>query len=96
MNSVSHPYQVALAHRALFEVSDAAGVALRCDEGCVWITLDDDPRDIVLSAGEAFATNEHRHALIYALQPSQLSLRAAAASQPTRSRVSFDLGVLAA
>jgi hypothetical protein len=38
----------------LLEVSDGKGLAVRCLEGCVWITQSDDQRDIVLGAGEGF------------------------------------------
>jgi hypothetical protein len=76
MTTVSRQTQVVtLAHQAMFDVSDASAVALRCDDGCVWITLDDDPRDIVLEAGESFETDEPRHAIVYALKPSKLTLR---------------------
>lgn len=96
MNAASHPYQVTLAHQAVFDVSDASGVAVRCDQGSVWITLDNDPRDIVLEAGESFKTDERRRALIYALQPSRLTLKAAGQARPEPARVSFTLATRAA
>jgi hypothetical protein len=76
MTTVNRQYEVvSLAHQAMFDVSDASVVALRCDEGCVWITLDDDPRDIVLEAGDSFETDQRRHAIVYALRPSMLTVR---------------------
>jgi hypothetical protein len=63
-----------LAHHAIHSVPDAAGVQIGCAGGTVWLTLDGDPRDIILEAGEVFITPEHRRALIYALQPSRISL----------------------
>jgi hypothetical protein len=84
MNHRSNHYQVSLQHQGLFDIADAAGVKLRCETGSVWITLDDDPRDYVLEAGEVFATQEHRHALVYALAPATLTLRPQAHPQPTR------------
>ncbi|MDI1341883.1 DUF2917 domain-containing protein [Polaromonas sp.] len=74
MTTHSPALDLNLAHQAMFTVSDAAGVQIRCHEGCLWLTLDDDPRDIVLDAGASFLTTEHRRALIYAMQPSSLSL----------------------
>jgi len=77
-----------LPRRALHRVADAAGVTIRCQHGCVWITLDDDPRDIVLEAGQDFSTQAHRRAIVYALQPSRLriELQAAAAARPAMER----------
>lgn len=80
----SSPFALTLAHQAMFSVSDAAGVQILCHEGSLWITLDDDPRDIVIDAGDSFLTTEHRRALIYALQPSSLSLVVAPAVAAAR------------
>jgi len=81
----SSPLDLTLAHQAMFSVSDAAGVQITCHEGSLWVTLDDDPRDIVVDAGGSFLTTEHRRALIYAMKPSVLSLvMAADAAQPRR------------
>jgi hypothetical protein len=84
MHTESSRYQVVLEHRGLFDIADAAGVTLRCDSGNLWITLDNDPRDIVLSAGEVLTTDEHRRALVYALGASTLTLEAKA--KPPQAR----------
>jgi len=76
MEQLSLPSQVQLPHRGLFRLPDAAGVELTCSSGALWVTLDSDPRDIVLERGERFVTSEHRPALIYALEASQVSLTA--------------------
>ena len=100
MSNAASRYQVALEHQGLFDIADAAGVSLRCDRGNLWITLDNDPRDIVLRAGEVFVTDEHRRALVYALSPAALTLEAKAqprALRPPRSTlVSFGLRSAAA
>lgn len=77
MATASNQFDLSLAHKAMFSVSDAAGVQMICREGSLWVTLDDDPRDIVLDAGEHFITTEHRRALIYAIEDSSLSLSVA-------------------
>lgn len=64
----------ALAHRALFSIPDASAVQVRCTAGTLWLTLDHDPRDVILAAGESFATGEHRRALLYALEPAAFTL----------------------
>jgi hypothetical protein len=63
-----------LAHRTVYSIPDAAGMQVRCTAGSLWLTLDHDPRDIVLAAGEWFATSEHRRALLYALEPADFTL----------------------
>jgi hypothetical protein len=63
-----------LAARRLFDLPDAASVQIRCTAGSLWITLDNDPRDIVLESGESFFTTEHRRALLYALEPAAFGL----------------------
>ncbi len=80
------PLDLSLAHQAMFSVSDAAGVQITCHEGSLWVTLDDDPRDVVVDAGASFLTTEHRRALIYAMGPSSLSLQMTApAAAPQRA-----------
>ena len=86
----SSQFDLSLAHEAMFSVADASGVQVTCREGCLWVTLDNDTRDIVLSKGDSFSTTEHRRALIFALGPSSLSLGMApavqAAQQARRAR----------
>lgn len=45
---------------------------IKCVNGSVWITLDNDPRDIVLEEGEIFNTAKHKRVLIYAFQSSRV------------------------
>lgn len=70
-----------LPRRAMITLPDAAGVEIVCRTGALWITLDNDPRDIVVEAGERFCTTEHRPAIIYALKPSSLALHQGTAAQ---------------
>ncbi|MEO7548186.1 MAG: DUF2917 domain-containing protein [Ramlibacter sp.] len=67
-------FELMLEPRAIHRISDAAGFHVSCREGSVWITLDDDPRDIVLEAGQCFSSREHRRALIYAFDRARLNL----------------------
>lgn len=85
MNALPTQFQLSLAHKAMFSIADAAGLNIVCREGSLWLTLDDDPRDVVLDAGESFLTTEHRRALIYALSPSSLSVVHAVEPTPATS-----------
>ena len=64
-----------LPKRAVVHVPDAAAVQLECHRGSLWITVDHDTRDTVLQAGERFTSQSHRHALVYALESSNLCIR---------------------
>ena len=75
-----------LAARRLFDIPDAASVQIRCTAGSLWITLDNDPRDIILAPGESFFTTERKRALLYALEPATFAL-AAQAARPMHAAV---------
>jgi hypothetical protein len=75
-----------LAARALLDIPDISGTQVVCRRGSLWITLDNDPRDIVLDAGESFFSTEHRRALIYAFQASVVAMRTVIAPDGQRAR----------
>lgn len=79
MNTVPSRFHLSLAKRTIFTLPDAAGVGIECRSGCVWITLDHDPRDIVLAPGERFEGDQHRRVLVSALEPSCITV---SGSQP--------------
>ena len=87
MIAITHPYEVRLAARGLYAMADVSGLRIVCEHGSVWITLDCDPRDIVLEPGEIFRGSDHRRALIYALQTCQLTVGAGAVHTPSKSRI---------
>jgi hypothetical protein len=74
MNTDLPRFELDLPHRAIFTVPDADGIAIECEGGSVWVTLDDDPRDIVLAAGERFTGTSHRRALVSALQDARIAI----------------------
>ncbi|MEO6017307.1 MAG: DUF2917 domain-containing protein [Polaromonas sp.] len=74
--AVNPAFNLRLAAQAAFSVPDVANVRIACVEGTVWITLDNDPRDIVLEACGVFTTPEHRRAIVYAMKPSQITVAA--------------------
>jgi hypothetical protein len=71
---VSSRFHVSLPTRSIFAVPDGAGVGIECRSGSVWVTLDHDPRDIVLAPGERFEGTEHRRVLVSALRASCITV----------------------
>jgi hypothetical protein len=67
---------VSLPARQLFELPDASSARILCTSGCLWLTLDDDPRDVILEPGDSFEAQQPRRALLYALQGSAFVLAA--------------------
>lgn len=76
MNTAPPAFDMGLSQRATFSVDDAAGVRITCRRGSLWLTLDNDPRDVVLQPGDSFLTTEHRRAILYALESSCVNLAA--------------------
>lgn len=48
-------------------------VEIGCESGSIWITQDNDPRDVVLGRGETFVSDRPGTVLVYALQPAVLT-----------------------
>lgn len=61
-------------------VHSALGQRVECLSGSLWITQDDDLRDIILSAGEAFDFDHRGDALVSALDESRYLLLGACAT----------------
>lgn len=80
MVAITHPFEVCLPPRGLCRIPDVSGVRIACREGAVWITIDDDPRDIVLEPGQAFTGEAHRRALVSAFTSSQVTVSSAEAA----------------
>jgi hypothetical protein len=75
-------FSINLQRQAMLSVADAANVRIACVQGSIWITLDNDLRDVVLDDCGVFTTFEHRRAVIYALEPSRVSVSVTASSAP--------------
>lgn len=48
------------------------GQHIDCVQGCLWITQDGDPRDVVLEAGQRFAVDRGQRTLVHALEPARV------------------------
>lgn len=67
-------FKIELPRHGIFTVADIAGVGIECQSGCVWLTLDDDPRDLVLTPGERFVGDIHRRVLVSAIDQSSIAV----------------------
>jgi hypothetical protein len=56
-------------------LTDAAGVELTTRTGKLWVTLENDPRDVNLKAGDAYTIERDGLTLISALEPSLVQVR---------------------
>lgn len=63
-----------IARQQILRLPAALGQRIECLEGCIWITMDRDRRDVVVAAGEAFTADRHQRVLVHALQPSCVRL----------------------
>lgn len=67
-------FKLELPRHAIFTVADIAGVGIECQSGCVWLTLDNDTRDLVLEPGERFVGDIHRRVLVSAFEQSSVAV----------------------
>ncbi len=72
MISRSQRLSLDLPDQAVFTLPDAHQVDIECRQGALWITLDNDPRDIVLAPGEHFHAESHKRALVTAVGESSV------------------------
>lgn len=78
---------VSLPARQMFAIPDASSARVLCTAGSLWLTLDGDPRDVILAPGDSFETGEPRRALLYAFEGSAFVL-APAPQRTMRRRLS--------
>ena len=58
----------------MLRVVDGAGMTVTCNEGTVWVTEPNQPRDVVLEAGTRVRLKRAGLTLIQALKPASLSI----------------------
>lgn len=68
------PTGVGLARGSMLRIRSARDTQVRVDEGTVWITQQDDTRDIVLQRGECFRLDRDGVALLTACGRTPLTL----------------------
>lgn len=65
-----------LARRETMDLGRQGGQVITCVQGCLWITVDNDSRDIVLEPGQTHRTEAGARVLVFALQPSVATVKA--------------------
>jgi hypothetical protein len=93
MNSELRQPLTSLPKGRTLRVSDGRGRVIAVFAGRVWITQDNDSRDIVVEAGESFQIDRDGLTLAMALRDSQVMLLAAEPSAPLRSSRSYRLAL---
>ncbi len=56
-------------------LSRARGAVVTCVHGAVWLTQDDDPRDVILEPGQRFVIDGNRLALVSPFEPSRVTVQ---------------------
>ena len=59
--------RLAVDERRGLRLNAAQGTLLRAVKGTLWVTIDNDPRDIVLDPGESFVVDSHQPLFVMAL-----------------------------
>lgn len=69
---ISHCPDVTMARGAISRMDHATDTRLRCLVGSVWITVDGDPKDVILEAGQSWVVPGPDRVIAQAMQPSTL------------------------
>lgn len=70
--SKSSSHFLDMTEGSVLRLEHAAGTRITVWSGCVWITQQDDSRDIVLAAGQHFTLDRHGLTLIQSLKAGEL------------------------
>ena len=71
---------VCLARNQSCAISNGKGYLVVCHSGSVWITQDNDPRDVILACGESFTLDRAGLALVHAIDAAAIAVKATAAN----------------
>ena len=74
MTTLTHTGRFAMLRRSLLELPADRPLDVACGAGTLWLTLDNDPRDLVLERGERVRLEARRRVLVYAFDDSVLEL----------------------
>jgi hypothetical protein len=65
-----------LPGRSTLQLDDAEGTVIAVESGCLWVTMENDPRDIVLVPGMRFEIDRSGRTIIAAEEDSRFGLLA--------------------
>ena len=71
--SANHSVQ-AMTKSKILEIKQALGTTIACLAGSIWVTLDNDIRDVILQAGQSFKVDTNQRGLIQALDTARIRL----------------------
>jgi hypothetical protein len=88
--------RLAIGARRGLRLKAARGATLRAVQGTLWVTIDNDPRDIVLDPGESFVVDSNRSLVVMPLgECATVDVRSAApVHEPLAHTVGLWLGAL--
>src|SRR5437868_6002655 len=64
-----------LPHRGTLVLDNAEGTVIEVERGCLWLTLERDPRDVILAGGMRFEIDRAGRTVIVAEQDTCLRVR---------------------
>lgn len=67
--------ELSLKRSELLRVRLRPGREIRCLQGCLWLTFDGNPSDVLVDAGECFRGDAVDSVLISALRPARFQVR---------------------
>lgn len=67
-------YAQAIAKNKILDIKHALGITIACLAGSIWVTLDNDMRDMILHAGHSFKVESNQRILIQALDTAHINL----------------------
>ena len=74
MTPLTHTGRFAMLRRSLLELPAHRPLDVACGAGTLWLTLDNDQRDLVLERGERVRLEARRRVLVYAFDDAVLEL----------------------
>jgi hypothetical protein len=79
------PFRVSLRWGRPLTVSDGMGTCITARRGAVWITQDNDLRDVVLSSGESFMLEQPALAIVQAFDSAEIVVSPPPPRRPAQS-----------
>ena len=90
MHSPTEKSPLLLSKGRSMTLDHATSTVIRCQVGSLWVTQDNDVRDVVLEAGDEFRPDREGVVLVHALKPSRVFLVTHEAHRISRWKQSMD------